>query len=115
MLSDRRSGEVIMRLLGALVGLALIFSPAFADQVSPQPKAGQCTTSVQSDLWLKALLFVKESQPTGLKAVGGCRSSSVSQEAKSGCCSWHGGVCGCDSATGHEQCCDGSDSPSCGC
>lgn len=31
-----------------------------------------------------------------------------------GCCSWHGGVCGCAS-NGHAQCCDGSPSPSCGC
>ena len=36
-------------------------------------------------------------------------------EARSGCCSHHGGVAGCDAATGHEQCGDGSDSPSCLC
>ena len=35
--------------------------------------------------------------------------------ARSGCCSWHGGVCGCDTSTGSQLCCDGSDSPSCGC
>jgi hypothetical protein len=33
--------------------------------------------------------------------------------AQSGCCSWHGGVCGC--SLGRAQCCDGSLSPSCGC
>lgn len=33
--------------------------------------------------------------------------------AQSGCCSWHGGVCGCSS--GRAQCCDGALSPSCGC
>lgn len=32
---------------------------------------------------------------------------------RSGCCSWHGGVCGCDS--GRAVCCDGMLSPSCGC
>ncbi len=37
------------------------------------------------------------------------------QIARSGCCSHHGGVAGCDSATGHARCADGSDSPSCGC
>jgi hypothetical protein len=37
------------------------------------------------------------------------------EEARSGCCSHHGGVAGCDTATGHQQCRDGSDSPSCGC
>jgi hypothetical protein len=36
-------------------------------------------------------------------------------EARSGCCSHHGGVAGCDTATGHAACNDGSDSPSCGC
>lgn len=32
---------------------------------------------------------------------------------QSGCCSWHGGVCGCQ--YGRVVCCDGSYSPSCGC
>ncbi len=40
---------------------------------------------------------------------------ALEQEARSGCCSHHGGVAGCDTATGHQQCRDGSDSPSCGC
>ena len=30
-----------------------------------------------------------------------------------GCCSWHGGVCGCRG--GRTACCDGSLSPSCRC
>ena len=32
---------------------------------------------------------------------------------RSGCCSWHGGVCGCSG--GRAVCCDGQLSPSCGC
>ncbi len=32
---------------------------------------------------------------------------------RSGCCSWHGGVCGC--RMGRALCCDGTLSPSCGC
>ena len=32
---------------------------------------------------------------------------------KSGCCSWHGGVCDC--YFGRAKCCDGTLSPSCGC
>lgn len=35
------------------------------------------------------------------------------KEDRSGCCSWHGGVCGCSS--GRAVCCDGNLSPSCGC
>ncbi|MFA5182510.1 MAG: Ada metal-binding domain-containing protein [Syntrophales bacterium] len=30
-----------------------------------------------------------------------------------GCCSWHGGVCGCEN--GRAVCCDNTLSPSCGC
>ena len=30
-----------------------------------------------------------------------------------GCCSWHGGVCGCED--GRAKCCDGTLSPTCGC
>ncbi len=33
--------------------------------------------------------------------------------ANSGCCSHHGGVCGCSGGT--VMCCDGMPSPSCGC
>lgn len=36
-------------------------------------------------------------------------------EARSGCCSHHGGVAGCDTATDHQACRDGSDSPTCLC
>lgn len=36
-------------------------------------------------------------------------------EARSGCCSWHGGVCGCDYSTDRIVCCDGTLSPSCRC
>lgn len=33
--------------------------------------------------------------------------------SKSGCCSWHDGVCGCQNY--RVICCDGSFSPTCGC
>jgi hypothetical protein len=35
------------------------------------------------------------------------------QEARSGCCSHHGGVCGCGGT--NAACCDGTFSPTCGC
>ncbi len=44
--------------------------------------------------------------------------TSISPEnvsARSGCCSWHGGVCGCDTSVGRQVCCDGTYSPSCTC
>ena len=39
----------------------------------------------------------------------------VSTQARRGCCSWHRGVCGCDQASGHYICCDGTLSPTCMC
>jgi len=43
------------------------------------------------------------------------KASGATEEqlAGQGCCSWHGGVCGC--AGTRAVCCDGSYSPSCGC
>ena len=35
------------------------------------------------------------------------------RQARRGCCSWHGGVCGC--SNGRLVCCDNTFSPSCGC
>ncbi len=35
--------------------------------------------------------------------------------ARSGCCSWHGGVCGCNAGRNRIKCCDGTLSPSCTC
>lgn len=41
-------------------------------------------------------------------------SNSTNQcVAGRGCCSRHGGVCGCQN--GHSKCCDGTTSPSCQC
>lgn len=42
-------------------------------------------------------------------------SVSTITYAASGCCSKHGGVKGCDAATNHLMCADGSNSPSCMC
>lgn len=43
------------------------------------------------------------------------KQEGLTQEelAQRGCCSWHGGVCGCTG--GRAVCCDGKLSPSCGC
>jgi len=35
--------------------------------------------------------------------------------ARRGCCSHHGGVCGCDESVDRIECCDGTLSPSCTC
>jgi hypothetical protein len=41
------------------------------------------------------------------------KARNLDGDARSGCCSWHGGVCGCDHSTGRVICCDGTLSPSC--
>lgn len=40
-------------------------------------------------------------------------SYNENDPARRGCCSWHGGVCGCQN--GRTVCCDGTYSPSCTC
>ena len=42
-----------------------------------------------------------------------CKQVKGEKYARRGCCSHHGGVCGC--TDGRQKCCDGSLSPSCTC
>lgn len=64
---------------------------------------------------LIAFPVVTSSMPTVTNA--SCRyeapASASDPSLKRGCCSWHGGVCGCKN--GRAVCCDGSYSPTCGC
>ena len=53
--------------------------------------------------------FAEELQSTQKSIINPC----TEQLSQRGCCSHHGGVCGCDS--GRAVCCDGEYSPSCGC
>jgi hypothetical protein len=46
-------------------------------------------------------------------AINTFQISKVEVDERRGCCSWHGGVCGCSYGT--VTCCDGSYSPSCRC
>ena len=41
------------------------------------------------------------------------QADNSDQVERRGCCSWHGGVCGCEN--GRAVCCDGTLSPTCGC
>lgn len=54
-------------------------------------------------------LIVDQQQCATLQSEG----ASQEQMARRGCCSWHGGVCGCSGST--VVCCDGQNSPSCTC
>lgn len=42
-----------------------------------------------------------------------CPPDDKTEAGQRGCCSWHGGVCGC--SFGRVECCDGTLSPSCTC
>lgn len=53
-------------------------------------------------------------RPMSGEAVGASDEQVAADPERRGCCSWHGGVCGC-SADGRAVCCDRSLSPSCGC
>lgn len=50
-----------------------------------------------------------------LSAAGPLCQNTGKAMGRSGCCSHHGGVCGCSGFTGMQRCCDGSNSPSCRC
>ena len=54
--------------------------------------------------------FAAQAVPIGCNAIN---TAALDVQARSGCCSWHDGVCGCSG--GRAQCCDGTLSPSCGC
>lgn len=75
-----------MRMLLLLLVLVLNSNISFADLSTEEPIS--CIQSQLSEL-------------------------SDNQVAQRGCCSHHGGVCGCSG--GRAQCCDGALSPSCGC
>ncbi len=87
-----------MKLLTALVFYIFALSPAFA---TDQMDVGRqlATPSVESQQQVCDQLKQSGAAPEIL--------------AQQGCCSYHGGVCGCSG--GRTVCCDGRLSPSCTC
>lgn len=66
-----------------------------------------------SFLALSAMADVPQSS-VSVSAQESCVTIEAGEKAaQQGCCSWHGGVCGCQG--GRVVCCDGRYSPSCGC
>ncbi len=60
------------------------------------------------------LSFSAFSEPLSKEEEAACLSQNLGDVvAQQGCCSWHGGVCGCQN--GRVVCCDGRYSPSCTC
>ena len=85
------------------LSLILLFSTAFTAFVT-----GVSSVSYADDLKVSEL--AKPTMNLKLEIV----IPSLEQKiARSGCCSWHGGVCDC--IGGRVVCCDGTFSPSCTC
>lgn len=59
--------------------------------------------------------FVSSSEPADKDVCYNPSVGLIPDLARRGCCSHHGGVCGCDEASDRIRCCDGSLSPSCTC
>ncbi len=51
--------------------------------------------------------------PVGSVGKSSSQPNYKTEHERSGCCSHHGGVCGC--SNGRAQCCDGTLSPTCTC
>ena len=83
------------------VVLMMLFVSALASAAPAKPEAKERTVPVQS----------KTESPLSSKKHNDDLDRVL--VARSGCCSHHGGVCGCSGDT--IMCCDGTASPSCTC
>ena len=81
-------------------------SAAFADNAT----LNKCEQSPVAQTQTSQPLLVMVSEIMGKDT-----ALKQSTPAHSGCCSHHGGVCGCSSDGEHAICCDGEESPSCDC
>lgn len=89
----------ILMLIAVMLGIALSSSALAVSEIVPvgQPPVEEALAPTEA-------VLPQECEETIL---------GNSQFAQAGCCSWHGGVCGCSG--GRILCCDGVLSPSCGC
>jgi len=65
---------------------------------------------------IPAMQSAQAQQSAPAKPASNCEGktfATLAEAKQSGCCSWHGGVCGC--SNGRTKCCDGELSPSCKC
>ena len=92
------------RLIVALIFIFLFASLSFAQ--------GTPNQTTQPDGQIESSQAILASNDLEQKATSKTLIKETTLE-KSGCCSWHGGVCGCEN--GRAKCCDGTLSPSCGC
>lgn len=104
------------KLIVSLLALC-VFSLNLAFASADLPTQNDTSASMAAACEQGADLFQDLSLTPLSKPVQHCQSGdqpAPDQFAGQGCCSWHGGECGC-SASGRAICCDGTLSPSCGC
>ena len=111
------------------LALLIAFSPLFAQRYrGQQPHQRLAAYQVEADLFCirespacaklttanaqPIITDTQKSEPHKFKIFLALLEEQ-NNEQKRGCCSWHGGVCGCQ--FNRVVCCDGSYSPSCGC
>ena len=75
-------------------------------------------TAFAATFWLTAshIVVAEPTEGDGHPLVAeSCGAATTGDDtlAQQGCCSWHGGVCGCSGT--RTACCDGTLSPSCSC
>jgi hypothetical protein len=75
------------------------------------------TKGLLATVILLASVFAASAIATPVAFAAQCEPmwDAMASTEKSGCCSHHKGVCGCNNLTGMQRCCDGTDSPSCKC
>jgi len=95
----RKFYSILMTLaLAASVSISPLSSQLYKDTLSDKNQESVCLQTSKSECGQTSDIF---------------KSNDAIEVARQGCCSWHGGVCGCSG--GRLVCCDGSFSPSCGC
>jgi len=109
----------IVVVLAALIFLLFAHQCFSTDIPSAVAKNADCSQSdintEKSDKQISNGLKEKQKPKTGYNDDSKMDDSNSILLAGRGCCSWHGGECGCDDATGRTICCDGTLSPSCRC
>ena len=101
---------MVKALIAALAFCVFAFSAVADEQqstVDPKP-AVECSAGKAAD-FLKALMETPEASGCQVQQT----DAPIGDQAGQGCCSWHGGQCGC--SAGQVVCCDGQYSPTCGC
>ena len=101
---------MLKRYLAAiLICLLLLSTQSFAFEEPIRKTIQTISSSCQSKNTNFSMIIETTSSPSNQ-----CQVQVYEEIARRGCCSHHGGVCGC-SSDGRAQCCDGILSPSCGC